>query len=73
MENIHGDFGLVIYFHVPNKMKLNDVDFITEYNDNIIFLEYKNANIKNAVNPNEFVEKIKRGISKEQVCVLCAI
>lgn len=45
---------------LANKMKLNDVDFITEYNDNIIFLEYKNANIKNAVNPNAFVDKIKR-------------
>lgn len=45
---------------LANKMKLNDVDFITEYNDNIIFLEYKNANIKDAVNPNAFVDKIKR-------------
>ncbi|QUF84854.1 hypothetical protein KDJ93_08140 [Clostridium butyricum] len=51
----------VIEFHdLANKMKLNDVDFITEYNDNIIFLEYKNANIKNAVNPNAFVDKIKK-------------
>lgn len=51
----------VIELHdLANKMKLNDVDFITEYNDNIIFLEYKNANIKGAVNPNAFVDKIKR-------------
>lgn len=51
----------VIELHdLANKMKLNDVDFITEFNDNIIFLEYKNANIKNAVNPNAFVDKIKR-------------
>ena len=51
----------VIEFHdLANKMKLNDVDFITEYNDNIIFLEYKNANIKNSVNPNAFVDKIKK-------------
>lgn len=45
---------------LANKMKLNDVDFITEFNDNIIFLEYKNANIKNAVNPNAFVDKINK-------------
>lgn len=51
----------VIELHdLANKMKLNDVDFITEFNDNIIFLEYKNANIKNSVNPNAFVDKIKR-------------
>ena len=51
----------VIELHdLANKMKLNDVDFITEFNDNIIFLEYKNANIKNPVNPNAFVDKIKR-------------
>lgn len=50
----------VIELHdLANKMKLNDVDFITEYNGNIIFLEYKNANIKNAVNPNAFIDKIK--------------
>ena len=49
---------------LANKMKLNDVDFITEYNDKIIFLEYKNANIKNAVNPNAFVDKIKRDPEK---------
>lgn len=51
----------VIELHdLANKMKLNDVDFITEYNNKIIFLEYKNANIKDAVNPNAFVDKIKR-------------
>ncbi|OOM15920.1 hypothetical protein [Clostridium saccharobutylicum] len=51
----------VIELHdLANKMKLNDVDFITEYNEKIIFLEYKNANIKNAVNPNAFVDKIKK-------------
>ena len=51
----------VIELHdLANKMNLNDVDFITEFNDNIIFLEYKNANIKNPVNPNAFVDKIKR-------------
>ncbi|MCE5219782.1 MAG: hypothetical protein LLF98_00550 [Clostridium sp.] len=49
---------------LANKMKLNDVDFITEYNNNIIFLEYKNANIKDAVNPNAFVDKIKRDPEK---------
>ena len=55
----------VIELHdLANKMKLNDVDFITECNENIIFLEYKNANIKNAVNPNAFVDKIKRDPEK---------
>lgn len=55
------DCKYVIQLHnLANRMKLNDVDFITEYNNKIIFLEYKNANIKNAVNPNGFVDKIKR-------------
>lgn len=45
-------------------MKLNDVDFITEYNNNIIFLEYKNANIKDVINPNAFVDKIKKDPEK---------
>lgn len=49
---------------LANKMKLNDVDFIAEYNEKIIFLEYKNANIKNAVNPNAFVDKIKKDPEK---------
>jgi hypothetical protein len=55
----------VIEFHdLANKLKLNDVDFITEFDNNIIFLEYKNANIKDAVNPNAFVDKIKRDPEK---------
>lgn len=55
----------VIELHeLANKMKLNDVDFITEYNESIVFLEYKNANIKNAVNPNAFVDKIKKDPEK---------
>lgn len=44
---------------IANKLKLNDVDFITELENEIIFLEYKNANIKGAVNPNAMFEKIK--------------
>ncbi|OOB77025.1 MAG: hypothetical protein BEN19_00400 [Epulopiscium sp. Nuni2H_MBin003] len=36
------------------KTPLSDVDFIAETEENIIFVEYKNANISNAVNPTGF-------------------
>lgn len=42
-----------------NDLGLKDVDWIVETNDGIIFVEYKNANIPNAVNPNAFETKIQ--------------
>lgn len=50
----------VLEFHdLANKLKLNDVDFITEINDQVIFLEYKNSNIEGAVKPDAMFRKIK--------------
>ncbi|WPK10300.1 hypothetical protein R6U77_10165 [Lysinibacillus louembei] len=41
------------------KTMLSDVDFITETAQEVVFIEYKNANIKNAVNPDAMLQKIK--------------
>lgn len=50
----------VLEFHdLANKLKLNDVDFITEINNQVIFLEYKNSNIEGAVKPDAMFRKIK--------------
>lgn len=50
----------VLEFHdLANKSKLNDVDFITEINDEVLFIEYKNSNIPNAVKPDVMFRKIK--------------
>lgn len=50
----------VLEFHdLANKSKLNDVDFITELNDEVLFIEYKNSNIPDAVNPDAMFRKIK--------------
>lgn len=38
---------------------LSDVDFIAETNNKILFIEYKNASIKGAVNPDRIFQKIK--------------
>ncbi|KGR80643.1 hypothetical protein CD30_19550 [Ureibacillus massiliensis 4400831 = CIP 108448 = CCUG 49529] len=38
---------------------LNDVDFITETEKEVLFIEYKNANIEDAVNPGAMLKKIK--------------
>ncbi len=40
---------------------LSDVDFITETNKDVLFIEYKNANIKDAVKPEAMLKKIKHG------------
>lgn len=57
------DFSELEYvweFHdVVAKTTLSDVDFITETNQEVLFIEYKNANIKNAVNPDAMLQKIK--------------
>lgn len=38
---------------------LSDVDFIVETENEILFVEYKNADVENAVNPGAFVEKLR--------------
>ncbi|MGL5753740.1 MAG: hypothetical protein ACRCYC_00230 [Paraclostridium sp.] len=49
----------VLEFHdLANKSKLNDVDFITELNNEVLFIEYKNSNIPNAVRPEAMLKKI---------------
>lgn len=57
------DFSALDYvweFHdVVAKTTLSDVDFITETDEEVLFIEYKNANIKNAVNPDAMLQKIK--------------
>lgn len=57
------DFSALEYvweFHrVVAKTALSDVDFITETDKEVIFIEYKNANIKDAVNPDAMLQKIK--------------
>jgi hypothetical protein len=40
---------------------LSDVDFITETETEVVFIEYKNANIEGAVNPNAMLKKVKHG------------
>ena len=45
-------------------MRLNDVDFITEIDDQVIFLEYKNSNIDGAVKPEAMFNKIKEDPQK---------
>lgn len=42
---------------------LSDVDFITETDKEVLFIEYKNANIEGAVNPNVMLKKISMRIS----------
>lgn len=57
------DFSALDYvweFHdIVAKTALSDVDFITETDEEVLFIEYKNANIKNAVNPEAMLQKIK--------------
>ena len=49
---------------LANRSKLNDVDFITELNDEVLFIEYKNANIPNAIKPDAMFRKIKENPEK---------
>jgi|SRR5690606_17338360 len=57
------DFSALEYvweFHdIVAKTALSDVDFITETNEEVLFIEYKNANIQNAANPDAMLKKIK--------------
>lgn len=45
--------------NLASKFKLKDVDFITEIDDEILFIEYKNSNIPNAKKPEAMYQKIK--------------
>lgn len=46
------------------KTILSDVDFIVETEDTILFVEYKNSDIDNAVNPNGFKPQDDKSINK---------
>lgn len=53
-------YEYVLEFHdLANRLKLNDVDFITENDNEVIFIEYKNSNIKEAEKPDAMFKKIK--------------
>ncbi len=43
---------------LAKSLMVYDVDFITETNDEILFIEYKNADIKNAIKPDAILQKI---------------
>lgn len=66
------DFSIAEYVvelhQVANSIGLNDVDFIIGLDKEIIFLEYKNANIKNASNPKALSEKIKSDKFYNNIC-----
>ena len=59
------DFSTLAYVwemhDVTTYTTLSDVDFITETEKEVLFIEYKNASIEGAVNPNAMFEKIKHG------------
>jgi hypothetical protein len=44
---------------ITNRINLSDVDFIAKTDKEILFIEYKNANIKEASKPNELYESLK--------------
>lgn len=44
---------------ITTSTMLSDVDFITETNTEVLFIEYKNANIKGAKNPDAMLTKVK--------------
>lgn len=46
---------------LTTKIMLSDVDFITETDKEVLFIEYKNANIEGAVSPDTMLKKIKHG------------
>lgn len=51
-------YVLEIHDLISNLM-LSDVDFITEIDKEVLFIEYKNAKIEGASNPDGMFEKIK--------------
>jgi len=57
------DFSALAYVwemhDLTTSTTLSDVDFITETETEVLFIEYKNANIEGAANPDAMVQKIK--------------
>lgn len=57
------DFSMLDYVwemhDIVSHTTLSDVDFITETEIEVLFIEYKNANIENAVSPDALLKKIK--------------
>lgn len=51
-------------FHNTGVSILSDVDFIFETEEDIIFVEYKNANISGAVNPDAFKPSEDKSVNK---------
>lgn len=51
-------------FHRTGVSILSDVDFIAELENEIVFIEYKNANIKGAANPDAFKPSDDKLINK---------
>ncbi len=50
-------------FHT-SKVRLSDADFVIENKTHILLVEYKNASIKGAANPNAFVPEEDRKVGK---------
>lgn len=63
-KNAKFDFSNAISVFEPHELAnlyseyLSDVDFVVEEEEKLIYLEYKNGNIKNAHNPKAFQDKI---------------
>jgi len=57
------DFSNLEYVKEPHNLMsdvmLSDVDFITETNKEVLFIEYKNARIEGAANLEAMFKKIK--------------
>lgn len=61
-------------YHTAN-CHLSDVDWVIETSDKIYLVEYKNANIKDAVNPKEYIyileyplgDKVSRGMIRNKI------
>lgn len=52
------------------KLHLNDVHFVIETDDILILVEYKNANIKQAVNPSAFNQSDNKRLEKFGVNIM---
>ena len=53
---------------MAGKAQLNDVDFILELDENMLFLEYKNATARTVTNPQAFIEKISNMEKRKKFC-----
>lgn len=52
------DYVLNIHGIAAQTTMLSDVDFITETDNKVLFIEYKNANIPNVKNPDAMFKKV---------------